>query len=900
MNEVSCRAVNMFFQELQRKGIPSSMLLEGVDYSIQHLQNKNGRIDWPTLIRICKNAERIWTEEELLAIGAAFLRSPYVRWTLLVARLLFTEKDFYRWQYSPNKHGPSKQFVSCVTAGFEELSETRFRLTLDTDDGYEGFPRSFALVSKGVLIETPRVLGGRSAKVQDFVTPKGVEFIVEITPRSNLIRRLHRALVGPFSILAAGRELKEANELLQERYEQLEEAHRVLDRQLTALKTAHAVNNAVRGELELIPALETVAAAIVKVGGVRGARITVRDDIEGKQLEHSYSHGETPEDVKPVTVPLAIGERTIGIMHLWPADSDIGELKELLQYVTPTVAVALDDALKFTSLVDLRKTLESKVTVRTEELQRMSETLSLTVEQLRQSQSARNRFFANISHEFRTPLTLIEGPASQILTGEIDPKENAEIIVRNTRRLLALVNQLLDLSKIESGEMQLQKRTIDIVDVVRGIAASFESLAKRKEIDFRTEHPDKPIFGSFDTDAIEKIITNLLSNAFKFTLGGGIVRLSICSHQQPNHAVTLKVSDTGIGIAPKQIDKIFDRFYQVDQSQTREYEGTGIGLALTKELVELHKGDIVASSELGKGTAITVHLPLGIREFQAEVATAPSVQHRTPIVSDLSHLSEARLEPADNSLPLVLIIEDNADMRHYMRTYLDDFRVIEAANGEEGVEKAVETIPDLIISDVMMPKMDGFALSEKLKTDERTSHIPVILLTAKAGKEHRIEGLETGADDYVTKPFEPKELQVRIKNLIEQRKKLREKFRKEGTFRLKEIAITTADERFLNRAMEVIEAHLADQTFTSESFAEEMYVSRMQLHRKIRALTDLSPWQFVRKVRLHRAADLLRKRVGNVSDIAYQIGYDSPSRFAEAFREEFGKTPSEFAFPLTS
>lgn len=549
------------------------------------------------------------------------------------------------------------------------------------------------------------------------------------------------------------------------------------------------------------------------------------------------------------------------------------------------------------------------------------------MEKLKEVDQLKSRFFANISHEFRTPLTLIEGPVRQLRSGEYkgDPSGQYDLILRNSQRLLQLVNQLLDLSKIESGEMKLHARELDIVEVVRGFAASFESLAKQKGINFHIECPEEPIIGWFDHDAIEKIVTNLLSNAFKFTSEGEEVVLKVIAdpslalplvrggddispftrgrerggRERIEKVVTITVSDTGIGIPEEELPHIFDRFYQVDASQTREHEGTGIGLALTKELVELHKGEITVTSEVGKGSIFTVRLPLSMEDFKAEQITdsAPTIYRPSPITNDLPPpVTIVDEQPeTDASLPLLLIVEDNADMRKYMRTYLDNsYQVLEAANGDEGLEKAIETIPDLIISDVMMPKMDGFTLCGKLKTDERTSHIPIILLTAKAGTDHKIEGLETGADDYVTKPFDAKELRVRVKNLIEQRHRLRERFRKEGTIALKEIAVTSADERFMKRAMEVIESHISDQNFSAEQFAGEMFLGRMQLHRKMRALTDLSPWQFVRDVRLRRAADLLRKHSANISDIAYQVGYDSPSKFSQAFREEFGKTPSQY------
>ncbi len=537
------------------------------------------------------------------------------------------------------------------------------------------------------------------------------------------------------------------------------------------------------------------------------------------------------------------------------------------------------------------------------------------MEKLKEVDQLKSRFFANISHEFRTPLTLIEGPAKQLLehgyTGNRD--EAYQMIVRNTQRLQQLVNQLLDLSKIESGQMKLRAHKANTVDVVRGVAAAFESLAKRKGIEFRIDCPDESIIGWFDRDVVEKIITNLLSNAFKFTARGGSVIASVERTQPPHSPFSLKgkgeggisskmaiitISDTGIGMPHGQLGKIFDRFYQVDQSQTKEYEGTGIGLALTKDLVELHHGEIRVASELGKGSTFTVRLPLGEEYLrpgeilkgveEVKPVTLPTVEGTEPFQEEIEGES-------DEKLPLVLLVEDNADMRRYMRTHLESaYRLLEATNGEEGVQTAFETIPDLIISDVMMPKTDGFELCKRLKTDERTSHIPTILLTAKAAAEHKLEGLQIGADDYVIKPFDARELLARVKNLIDQRRKLREKFQRELVLQPKDVTVQSVDATFLKKTIAVIESHLSDPGFDTTAFAAQVAMSRMQLHRKLRALTNLGPGELIRSFRMKHAASLLQQNAGNISEIAYEVGYNNPSYFAKVFREYFGVAPSEY------
>ena len=555
------------------------------------------------------------------------------------------------------------------------------------------------------------------------------------------------------------------------------------------------------------------------------------------------------------------------------------------------------------------------------------EMTQLEAKTLRDVDQMKSRFFANISHEFRTPLTLILGPVqkwktlaeSQDSTTRQDTGDGLQTLMpvlskdmtmaeRNAQRLLRLINQLLDLSKIEAGGMKLQAAPGNIVPFVKGIAQSFQSSAGRRNVRLTVEAPEDAIEMYFDRDKMEKILTNLLSNAFKFTPEGGEGRVALTpsfGHPSPigkgdggEGVVEITVRDTGIGIPSDQVDKIFDRFYQVDGSQTREQEGTGIGLALTKELVELHHGTISVTSELGKGIEFVVRLPLGKSHLKEdEVVEETTVIHEPPVKVETPvpvEGSQVGVDMADGKGPIVLVVEDNADVRAYIREYLvPTYQVVEARDGAEGVEKAKESIPDLIISDVMMPKMDGYELCKTLKLDEKTSHVPIILLTAKAGQENKIEGLETGADAYLTKPFDAKELLVRIKNLIDLRRKLREKFSVGQVLKPGEIAVTSIDDAFLRKVMGAVEARLSDENFSVEDLAREVAMSRSQLHRKLTALTNQSPSDFIRYMRLHRAMDLLKKNAGTVSETAYVVGFSGVSYFSKCFQEQFGLLPSE-------
>ena len=550
-------------------------------------------------------------------------------------------------------------------------------------------------------------------------------------------------------------------------------------------------------------------------------------------------------------------------------------------------------------------------------------------EKLQEIDRIKTIFFTNISHEFRTPLTLILGPSEKILSDEANEntKKEAALIKRNATRLLTLVNQLLDLSKLEAGKLKLQVSKGNIVSFVKGVAMSFESLAKRKNIQLIMSSDNDDIELYFDKDKMAKILSNLISNAFKFTREGGevivlvkfshteLVSASSYSSEIPNQIrndkiVTIRVKDTGKGISEEDLPKLFDRFYQVDAS---EHEGTGIGLALTKELVELHHGNIRVLSRIGEGSEFIFELPLGREHFNndeiiIEKETENNVMNNLPtnnlteVITGnmnkdnyLSRLDEDFIETTEDK-NIILIVEDNIDVREYIKDSLSsDYLFEEAINGEQGLIKAEQIIPDLIISDIMMPKMDGNELSGKIKNNEKTSHIPVILLTAKSELESKLEGLETGADDYLTKPFDTKELQIRIKNLIGIRKKLQDKYSRGDYVPVKrgKKKLSNLEELFMNKVTEVINKHLSEEDFSIEQFGKEVGMDRVQLHRKLKALSGKSPSNYLRSVRLVKAKRMISEKKGNVSEIAYAVGFSSPTYFTRCFREEFGRAPSD-------
>ena len=434
----------------------------------------------------------------------------------------------------------------------------------------------------------------------------------------------------------------------------------------------------------------------------------------------------------------------------------------------------------------------------------------------------------------------------------------------------------------------------------------FTGYADRKKIQYKFHLPDKSFKTYFDKDKLDKITTNLLSNAFKYTLEEGRINCDVSIKEQMkkpySFVLEISVKDSGPGIPEEQLEKIFDRFYQVEGEWKKEGGGTGIGLSLTKELVSLQHGRITVKSEPGKGSSFIVTMPLGKEHLKENeyIIKSPgevgeSMKWSAILEEGKSRTRAEEEETVEGGNPQILIVEDNPDLRmHILENLEEEFLIKEAANGEEGLEKAIESVPDLVITDLMMPKMDGIEMLEKLKTDERTSHIPVIMLTAKANVESKIEGLETGADDYITKPFNIKELITRVKNLIEQRKKLRERFSREVTLEPKDIAITSADEKFLNRAIGIIDEHMGDFEFDARTFQEEIGMSRSQLFRKLRALTDQSATEFIRAIRLKRAAKLIEQKFGNIAQITYEVGFNNLSYFAKCFKELYGVNPSEY------
>ena len=514
------------------------------------------------------------------------------------------------------------------------------------------------------------------------------------------------------------------------------------------------------------------------------------------------------------------------------------------------------------------------------------------------------RFFTNITHEFRTPLTLILGPLKELIAKEKHSEnvnKQLSLIERNAQRLLNLVNQVLTFRKLAADHEPMKIVNGNIVLFLKEIFLPFQETANLRSINysFRAETPE--INAWYDPDKLEKVFFNLLSNAFKFTSDGGNIKMDI---SQNNQFIEIRVKDDGIGIDPSLRERIFRRFYERSNAERPAIKGTGIGLAISKQMVELHKGKIfIENNKPSGGATFVVQIQKGKAHFKkSEIIEGIAEQEKIADYKSLivpqqiiTETAPAKKQKPTTGSPLLLIVEDNPEVSNYIQQiFADDYRLITAENGLEGLQKTKKELPDLIISDVMMPEMDGITFCGKLKTDIEISHIPIILLTARTASLFKIEGLKTGADDYITKPFNPEELRLRVRNVIQARKETRDKFARVLNLDPKEISITSADEHFLENALVSVENNIGNYQFNVMQLAGDLAVSRALLFTKLKALTGQTPNNFIKTIRLKRAAQLLKTQKLNISEVAYKVGFKDPKYFRKCFREQFDRLPSDF------
>ena len=564
-----------------------------------------------------------------------------------------------------------------------------------------------------------------------------------------------------------------------------------------------------------------------------------------------------------------------------------------------------------TSLKRRARELEDQVQHRTQEIENSRKIIAAQAERLVEHDKLKSRFFANISHEFRTPLTLILGPlrdAQRGIFGQISHKllRQIQMMERNGRRLQSLINQLLELAKFESGSIKLEASQVDSVRLTQRIVRSFSSLAERKGIRLsmkalwlEKDKQDPDLY--VDEAKYEQALNNLLSNALKFTPEGGEVRVLM---DQIDNQLKLDVIDSGTGIPESEFEHIFDRFKQLHPRAHDSEGSSGIGLALAKEWIELHQGSLSVRNRKEGGACFTILLPLGASHLQADeiIARVPlhnQVTEQIPAIDEFEvFLSDAASQAPSGSahLATVLLVEDHSDLRSYIHSHLSTrYNVVEAIHGKDALERAHKEKPDLIISDVMMPEMDGYALCKAVKDNPELADVPVILLTAKANEEDKVDGLRTGADDYMYKPFSANELMARAENLIDIRSHLRKLYSTQ-IFEVspEDVQVESADSAFMRQVLDLVEQHIDNPNFSTEWMADEIGLSPRQVRRRIKELTNLSATGFLRTLRLQRAAQLLSQEAGTISEVAYAVGFNDPKYFSRLFRQVYGVSPSDY------
>ena len=522
-------------------------------------------------------------------------------------------------------------------------------------------------------------------------------------------------------------------------------------------------------------------------------------------------------------------------------------------------------------------------------------------ERIQQLDALKTKFFTNISHEFRTPLSLIISPLEKIIsqTKDQETRNHLVLIQRNARRLLTMVNQLLDFRKMEVQKLEAKNSWGEIIDFIREVSIAFEDLAQNKQIKYSCKSSVKEWYTYFDKDKTDKIITNLLSNAFKFTPEKGKVSLILdtISIDGKQYWLRITVKDTGIGIHPEMQEKIFDRFYQSDVTSAIINQGSGIGLSMVNEYVKLLGGTIKVESIVGKGSSFIVDLPLAVfsNEEIEQLNASEQVQKLNPKPENNAVLSQSKPTVHDTAKKTILLVEDSTEFRFYLKdNLLKKYNILEAEDGSRGWELTQEHFPDLVVSDIMMPNTDGIQLCSMIKKNRQTRHIPVILLTAKVETEPVIEGFESGADDYISKPFDFRILESRIENLINTREQLRRSYQSMIGITPEKIEVNSQDEKFIKKALETVEKYIAEPSFSVEDLGKEMGMSRVSLYKKMVALINKTPTEFIRILRLKRAADLLSTSQLSVSEIAYKVGFNNPRYFSKYFSAQFGVLPSEY------
>ena len=797
MSDVSCRALGMVLKTARQRQIASSVLLAGVSYDIDYLHDTKKRIEWNAFCRILVNARAMWSLEEFSDHSERFIRSPFVAYVGVVARLLFSARDLFDWICKRSVGHGAQLFANCVTPSYEHIGDDVTVIRLEILEPY-AVSHEFFWMTRGTFIAMPRLIGAGNAQVEMIIEGRIGTYRVRYKSGRGTLALLIRFLTWPFTARAAARELKDAHETLIERYREIEDARAKLDRQATQLRTAHSVNDLVQRDLDLARTLDTVAKALVDEAGFAWAEISLRPTEPSDAASARIARfGAAEHEVALERALEARGGEVIGDLRVAPKPgASREEREELLAFIVPTLAVALQNALSYRALADYRSGLERLVDQRTSELRQARDELAGTVVELRAAQGARERFFGTISHEIRTPLSRILLAASDIQTRSGDllddrARENLRAVTDATNKLVRLVDELLLLAAGQEDKLQTVPERMDLGKLLGALLAQWQPSAEAAGLALTGRAPPS-LIAKVDPIAIERVVSNLLSNAVKYTPSGGTIEVELVD--EPD-GLRLSVLDTGPGIGEELQDRLFGRFERA-RGETNRKAGTGLGLFVAKQLVEAHGGTIVAlgrASGTGSELRIVLPPPVVIRDGVIDVPAVPQLRLLDPPGAPIAAVT--RLRPSGFSSGTILLAEDDVQLADMIaRALSDEYDVVVAHDGAAALELVPHHQPQLLITDVDMPGVNGIELSRRFREITGDRLAPIIVLSAMLDRETRMAGLEAGAVDYVTKPFDPLELRARIR----------------AQFRMRELAVRLQRAEQLS-AMGILTAGLAHE-----------------------------------------------------------------------------------------
>ncbi len=757
MREVSCRALGVLLDAAKKRTDIAELLLAGVPHSLTYLDDNKNRIDWNEWAVILRNARSIWSLQELSNLNEAFTRSPVFAYVGVIARLLFNARDLFDW-ICQRSVGAGNQLFTCVTPSYEHVGTDTTVVRLEVADGFD-CPPEFFWMTRGAFIAMPRLVGAGDADVSLKIEGRLGTFTVRYHNKRGTLANLVRWITAPFTARAAARELKAANEHLQERFYELEEARTTLDMQATRLATAHTISNVIHGDLDLTRTVQSITTALVEQAKFAWAEIRVaRSDVAAQF--------GAPNDELVLERVLSTPTGSLGTIVVRPLpNADRAECDELLSFVEPTLSMAIQNALAYRELSEYKTGLEKIVEQRTQELRSAHDELAKSVEQLRDAQQAREKFFGNISHEIRTPLSLILLAASDIerRSGHvIDDRSRGSLGAVNdaARKLVRLVDELLLLAAGQEDKLVLAREPIDVPRLLQQLHAAWLPAAEAAGLSLQLKTPQR-LVTNIDPVAMERIVSNLISNAVKYTPRGGSLELEL-ERANTTDNVRISVLDTGPGIDPDLASRLFGRFERASGDDRRKV-GTGIGLSLVKQLVEAHEGTVTYHARPTGGSEFRVTLPTSIViDNVVTLAGGPlRTAHAPTAISSIT--SGTVFTPPGVSAGKILVAEDQALLAESIAALLaEQYTVVVALDGLSALELVKQHQPQLLITDVEMPGMNGIELARKFRETTGDGLAPVIILSAVIDLRTRVAGLEAGAVDYVTKPFDPSELRARV------------------------------------------------------------------------------------------------------------------------------------------